>query len=284
MKGPRSVGRRLAPLAAAVLATGALQVMLTGTAYAIPAGGAVNQHYGFDTCSAPSTAAMSTWYVDSPYWWIGIYIGGNSRACAQPNLSAAWLNTTYGQGWRFAPLWVGPQAPCTTYYNRFSSNTSTAFQQGKNEAISAWYALVNLGFGSNAAQTPIYYDLENYSPPAAPGWCQTAVSYFIAGWVSQLHIIPAQVAGVYGSTCASYLNNLATISPPPDDIWGGDGSSHTSSMSCINSGYWTQSQRLEQYSGGHVESYGGVAINIDNDCANGWLAPTTQYGTDQACL
>ncbi|HEY3007401.1 MAG TPA: hypothetical protein VGJ63_04965, partial [Micromonosporaceae bacterium] len=39
--------------------------------------------YGFDACTAPSSAAMQAWLA-SPYRAIGIYFGGNNRACAQP--------------------------------------------------------------------------------------------------------------------------------------------------------------------------------------------------------
>ncbi len=33
--------------------------------------------------------------------------------------------------------------------------------------------------------------------------------------------------------------------------------------------YWSYDQRYSQYNGSHFETYGGVTLNIDNDCANG---------------
>lgn len=269
-----------------MIVTMILQFGSLSSALALSSGGAVNQHQGFDTCAAPTQDAMATWYRSSPYWWIGIYIGGSAISCPQPNLTPAWLNATYNQGWRFAPLWVGPQAPCTTYYSRFSLDPSTAYSQGSQEAGSAWTQLQNLGFG-NAAGTPVLYDMEAFDTASSPASaaCKAAVKSFVQGWVNNLHISPAQVAGVYGSTCASRLNDLASLSPPPDNIWGGDGSgSHTSTMTCVDNGYWVSNQRLKQYTAGHNETYGGVTIQIDNDCANGTLAPSFQYGTEPACL
>ena len=69
---------------------------------------------GFDTCAAPSTATMQTWWTSSPYTSVGIYIGGANRGCAEPNLTPPWVSTVIAQGWRLLPIWVGPQAPCTT--------------------------------------------------------------------------------------------------------------------------------------------------------------------------
>ena len=63
---------------------------------------------GFDTCAAPSLAAMAAW-GSSPYRTIGVYLGGANSACAQPNLTAAWVQTVTGAGWRLIPTYVGLQ-------------------------------------------------------------------------------------------------------------------------------------------------------------------------------
>jgi hypothetical protein len=281
--------RKVSAGAALFILVSATVVPVSVPAFALPSGGAVNQHVGWDTCQAPSTAAMQSWWTGTAYWWIGTYIGGSARSCSQPNLSAAWYNTTYNQGWRFMPIWVGPQAPCSAYASRFSYDVNTAYQQGLSEAESAYLQLVNFGFGSNANGTPIVYDLEGFNPASTS--CLNAVKSFIQGWISQLHIPAAQVAGVYGSSCSSHLNDMASYNPVPDFIWGGDfpyggveGNSHTSTLTCVNNGYWTSSQRLKQYWGQHNESHGGVQLLIDVDCANGPLAPTFQYGTESQCL
>jgi hypothetical protein len=91
------------------------------------------------------------------------------------------------------------------------------------------------------------------------------------GWADQMAVAPAQLSGVYGSACASYIDDFASDGNPPDFVdpaaWGSGQS--TSSIPCVASTHWTHNQRHKQYAGGHNETYGGVTINIDNDCANG---------------
>lgn len=65
------------------------------------------------------------------------------------------------------------------------------------------------------------------------------------------------------------LPEARTAGHPPDFIWGGAGGGmSTSTISCIPNGYWAQQQRHKQYIAGHQESWGGVPMNIDNDCSN----------------
>jgi hypothetical protein len=46
------------------------------------AGGAGISYWlpGFDDCRLPSTSMMQTWWADSPYWFYGVYIGGQNLA------------------------------------------------------------------------------------------------------------------------------------------------------------------------------------------------------------
>src|SRR5881409_1869090 len=69
--------------------------------------------YGFDACSAPSSASLDAWAA-SPYRAVGIYFGGINRACAQPALTADWVTHQQGNGWHLLPIYMGLQAPCTT--------------------------------------------------------------------------------------------------------------------------------------------------------------------------
>ena len=46
---------------------------------------------GFDTCTAPSLAALAAWQA-SPFDTVNIYFGGANRGCAQPNLTAGWVS------------------------------------------------------------------------------------------------------------------------------------------------------------------------------------------------
>jgi hypothetical protein len=239
--------------------------------------------HGFDTCQDPSQSTMNAWWHNTPWSWVGVYIGGSEMACSQPSLTSAWLNNQNRVGWRFSFIWVGAQAPCSGFGVTFSSNTATAYQQGKNEAKAARAKLLSLGITNGAKGTPLTYDLEGFNPSSCNA--QAAAHRFVQGWVDQLHVAPAQSAGVYGSTCASSLQTYAGSSQP-DYIWGAnfDGNQRTSVMSCVSSTSWASAhhQRLKQYIGGHNETWGGVTLNIDTDCANGPVAPNGA-GTSTAC-
>jgi hypothetical protein len=251
-------------------------------AYAYPGGGGAFNGKGFDTCAAPSTSQMQAWWTNTPWSFIGVYIGGAVRGCSQPNLTASWMNTTYSQGWRHTLIWVGPQAPCTTFSSRISYDSATAYQQGKDEAVKAYNALIALGFTNNASGTPVVYDMEGYSNDAT---CKAAVKQFMQGWVDQLAVAPAQVSGVYGSACNSYLSDLATMARPPAFVWAAnwDGNPSTSILSCVSGTSWSNHQRLKQYQGDHNETYGGVTLNIDSNCANGPVAPTGALNSASSC-
>lgn len=92
---------------------------------------------GFDICTIPTLSQLQSWWNNSPYQAVNLYIGGVARACPNPALTASYVNQIRQQGWAFIPTWVGPQAPCTTFNNRFSSDVNTAFVQGKDEAYLA---------------------------------------------------------------------------------------------------------------------------------------------------
>jgi hypothetical protein len=207
----KAVASLLSPL---FLASSAL--FATQPAHAYPGGGAAFNGKGFDTCAAPSTSQMQAWWTNTPWSFVGVYIGGAARACSQPNLTSSWMNTTYSQGWRHTLIWVGPQAPCTTFSSRISYDSATAYQQGKDEAIKAYNALIALGITNSATGTPVVYDMEGYTNDAS---CKAAVKQFLQGWVDQLAVAPAQVPGVYGSACNSYFSDLATMARPPKFIW-----------------------------------------------------------------
>jgi hypothetical protein len=259
-------------IAAAALA--ATLIAPLPAAHAVPSGNGINQGLGFDACTAPSTSTMQKWWSGTPWSWVGIYIGGSVRGCSQPNLTSAWMNATYAQGWRYELIWVGPQAPCTTFSHRISYDTATAYSQGKTEAVSAYNALIALGFTGSAVNTPVTYDMEAYANSSS---CRAAVKSFMQGWVDQLAVAPAQVSGVYGSACGTYVDDFASLARPPRFInaadWDLDHS--TWNLSCIASSHWTSSQRMKQFQGDHNETWGGATLNIDSNCAN---APTAAGG------
>jgi hypothetical protein len=241
---------------------------------------------GFDTCAAPATSALGAWYNPSPYWWVGIYIGGDERACSQPNLTASWIQTNSQNGWGFEPLWVGPQMSsangCSSTYFTYaiSTSTSTANRQGKVQAAAAVEAARNLGL---AAGGVLYYDLEAYSS-GTPS-CVAAARAFINGWDVKLQN-SGWHGGVYGSTCGSSLSSLATIRHVPLDIAGADwdGNTSTTVMACVGANSWSNGHRIKQYQGGHNETWGGVTQNIDSDCAYGAIYDaTTPNDTGDGC-
>ena len=79
--------------------------------------------------------------------------------------------------------------------------------------------------------------------------------------------------GLYGSDCASNINNFRTITPYPDDIWwanynSSSGTSAFGAPQCISSANWVNHQRVHQFRGTHNETHGGITISVDNDCAD----------------
>jgi hypothetical protein len=239
---------------------------------------------GLDSCAAPSIATMQAFWNGTPYYTWYIYVGGISRACAQPNLTASWVqqvSTIAGPpDWGLVPIWVGPQAPCTTYAHRMSSNTTTAYNQGYAEAQSANGAVWGLGMGGGI---PIVVDIEAFN--TSNSTCLAAVKAYVRGWSAFLQSPPAQPAGVYGSTCGSGLNNYAALSPHPDWIWGAywNGNPSTSNMACITATNWANRQRHKQYQGGHNETWNGKTVNVDSDCANGPNFGPAQRILDTSC-
>lgn len=235
---------------------------------------AVETNQGFDKCTVPTINQMQTWWVESPYWAVNMYIGGISRACDQPNLTPYWMSAVSQQGWTFIPTWVGPQAPCSNFTHRISSSAATAYQEGKDEADMAVDAAIELGLWGDMV---IYYDLEGYSGTTA---CRNAVANFMKGWVERLHQLGYQ-AGVYGSPCRSYLADFSALNPVPDDVWiaswltpynyrpdatvwlSGD------AEQCLSNELWVNHQRIRQYTGGHSETYGGLTFSIDSNALDG---------------
>ncbi|MCB8954149.1 MAG: DUF1906 domain-containing protein [Ardenticatenales bacterium] len=240
-----------------------------------PGGIVISNQQGFDKCEIPSTSQMQTWWNSSPYYEINLYIGGSARACANSGLNAAWVSTVSNQGWNFIPTWVGPQAPCSGFSSRFSSDPATAYSQGRSEANSAYNVATNLGLIGQGRNTIIYYDLEAYPGDAN---CREAAKSFISGWSGRLQEL-GQRAGAYGSACGTYVTDWASAGNVPDDVWlahwiysGYNANATVWNVACVSDGYWSNHQRLRQYAGGHNETWGGVTFNIDSNAEDGHVA------------
>lgn len=254
----------------------------------------IAQGHGFDTCAAPTSATMDKWWAGTPFFNVGIYIGGANRGCAQPNLTAAWIAHQHATGWGLLPIWFGAQMgnpSCTNKHvwnTNISTNTTTAYNQGHDEAAAAYDAAVALGF--DTANMPLIYDLEAYSGGTTSSTtCRNAAKSFLKGWADFLALPTAQKSGVYGSACGSYVDDFASNGDHPDFIWFADwsGNTHTSIVTnnCVGASHWVTNQRHKQYSGGHQETWNGVTINIDSDCSN---APvyfnTDRFNSSSDCL
>src|SRR5690242_6663828 len=90
----------------------------------------------FDTCAAPSAAAMKAWH-DGFYGAAAVYVGGKNRGCAQPNLTASWVKSVTSVGWKLIPLYVGAQPPCQTGSSPEKISASTAASLGASDAADA---------------------------------------------------------------------------------------------------------------------------------------------------
>jgi len=258
--------------AAAVLAAAVAIPTLAGTPAPALATTGISEKKGVDSCGLMNSLSRDqTFWTYTSYSTFGLYIGGSNASC--PTSSASYVSSLTAQGWRLLPIWVGPQAPCSSFGSRMSSDPGTAYAQGKTEAHAAVQKEAALGM--TTLNAPVVFDLEAYDTSNAS--CLSAVEWFITGWTTQLHIAPAQQSGVYGSGCGSGLGNFATLNPPPDFIDGADwdGSSSTANISCVASGNWINHQRFKQYLGGHNETYNGLTVSVDDDCSNGPV-----YGPD----
>jgi hypothetical protein len=228
---------------------------------------------GFDTCSAPSPAAMSAWLASSPFRAAALYIGGANSACSQPNLTASYVSAESAAGWQFIPVYVGLQAP-TSSCGCQTIVPAQASAQGTAAAADAVTQAQALGIG---AGNPVYYDMEAYSQTATS---TSAVLAFLSAWTSQLHAY-GYLSGVYGSgssgmadlAAATATNVGTTPFAEPDDVWIADWNNQaTASDPYLPAGLWANNQRLHQYRGGHVDAYGGVKLDIDSDFLDGATA------------
>ena len=217
----------------------------------VPASATSDTGEGFDACAAPSAAYMSAWQSTSPYGAVGVYIGGAERACAQPNLTAAWVTQQAAAGWRFMPIYVGPQAE----FDQITSPASQAVAAAEDAVTQA----AALGFGPG---TPIYYDMEAY--PAAQ---ESSALAFMSAWTTQLHA-EGYKSGIYSSSSSGVTDLVANFAKDamPDVIWDAlwNGEANTADPA-IPAADWADNDRAHQFSGGNDETYGGDTIDVDQD-------------------
>jgi hypothetical protein len=270
-------------LVVGILAVGLFAAQSTGVGYYVPKlataaapGGVttVASTRGFDVCDAPSVDTMQKWWSNSPFYYVGIYIGGGNRSCPQSQLDANWVSSVYAQGWNFLQIQVGPQAPCWPKTGeKMSTDPVVAKEQGRSQANRAADQSAALGFGPG--NTIIYYDMEGYDVTNAT--CHTAVKAFLNGWTAEMQDIRARKSGIYGS-CLGGASAWAALNRPPNAAWvareHGDPlikSVYKLGTGCLADGDFPQ-RRVKQFNLDTSESYGGVSMFIDINCADGLVA------------
>jgi hypothetical protein len=218
---------------------------------------------GFDACAAPTSATMQAW-LQSPYRALGIYFGGTNRACLQPELTAQWVAAQTAAGWHLMPIYLGPQASCTTSTKPNKIDNARAGAQGRETADDAVVQARAIGL---APESVLIYDMEAYATNDAA--CRAGVLAFISAWTARLHD-HGYFSGFYSSMASGMADQIANYNAAgyvrPDYIdfarWD---QVPTVLDAAIPPGYWWPQRRMKQYRGDHVETWGGVPINIDND-------------------
>jgi hypothetical protein len=277
-------------LRARVTALCAAAVVATGLPLAAPAQAADRATPGsftgfaFDACQAPTQAEMNAWRTSSPYWGVGVYIGGSNRLCSQPDLDATWVRTQTNRGWRVLPIWVGPQAACTGYDDviddRPGSSYAAARKQGRHQAWVAARTSRDLGI---ARGSTLWYDMEDF-PLQESDDCRRSALSFLSAWTRRLHEI-GFASGVYANVASAIhaLDYADTVSPrayaEPDQIWyawHNDRADTRIDEKWVRPDSWTPHRRIHQYTLDHTAGYGGVSLDIDSsfmDVGRGSVAP-----------
>jgi Domain of unknown function (DUF1906) len=259
-----AIGRRRAILVEPEAAGASALPPLSRRALA-SAGGSVFTGLGFDACTAPSSRSMAAW-EDSPYRAVGVYIGGINRACSQPNLTASWVAAQTEAGWHLIPTYVGLQAPTSACSSCAKLTSSQATAQGVAAAVDA---VEEAGAVAMGPGSPIYFDMESYGQTSS---ATAATLAFLEAWTQELHSL-GYLSGVYSSSASGIEDLAGQIGSGyelPDDIWIANWNGQQNTLdSVVPASAWSPHRRIHQYRGGHNETYGGVAINIDNNYVDG---------------
>ncbi len=276
-----SQARRLTVSLVAVLTALASGVVVADVARADPAtrvvyprGSSATRIVGrfFDTCTAPSLSALAAWKGTSPYRGVNIYFGGRNRGCAQPNLTAAWVSAAADAGWSLVPTYFGDQPSCAYGSKPYRYSNSAAATRGAADGADAVSLARGLGLLRGSA---LYADVEHYDRTVSG--CISAVRKYVSEWTRALHRA-GYLAGVYvhqdsglRDLAASYFS---TSRARPDAVWMArwDGSTSLTGWPTAGNTRWAEWQRAKQYRGDHVETWGGVSLNIDSDAIKGPVA------------
>lgn len=237
--------------------------------------------FGFDQCEAPSQAAMTRWMETSPFLAVGIYTSGASRGCReQRNLTPDWVRTQLAQGWELLPITLGPQASCSPHFPRYGNDPTINPTPGANGRYQAARAMGRLEGQRSvdaakrlgiAPRSVLWYDMEAFDVGNTN--CRESALSFVSAWNTTVKRL-GFTTGLY-SSAGSGLNawDNARVDRPgkyvmPQYIWFARWDEQAnSSTSYLREDGWRPGRRVKQYRGGHLETHGGVTINIDSN----WL-------------
>lgn len=221
----------------------------------------------FDTCAAPSLAAMKAWH-GGLYGAAAVYVGGKNRGCPQPNLTASWVKSVSTVGWKLIPIYVGAQPPCQSGSNPEKLTTTTAASLGASDAADAVTKAAALGM---KAGSPIYLDMEPYDITNTS--CNNAVLTYVRAFTKTLRAKTYR-AGYYGFTSSS-AKAIATAKDQtdlPGNLWYAlwDKQNTTTADWPWGATQYTGHSRGHQYLVNSKETRNGYTITVDRDA---WDAP-----------
>jgi peptidoglycan hydrolase-like protein with peptidoglycan-binding domain len=223
--------------------------------------------YAFDACRAPSQRVMDRWRTTSPFTGVGIYLGGVHRACKQRHLTRGWVEQQVRSSWKLLPIWVGPQATCTSYDHRISGRSGAGWYpgartQGSHEAGRAAAAAHDLGIRAGEV---IFYDIEPYNARSIR--CRQSSLAFLEEWTNELHRRGYR-SGVYSHVAASIaqISRTGAGYSRPDAIWYAwvDRVGLMPHKYVANAAFMRTS-RVHQYALDRRVEFGGIHMDIDWD-------------------
>ncbi|MEV3950664.1 glycoside hydrolase domain-containing protein [Streptomyces halstedii] len=226
----------------------------------------------FDTCTAPSLAAMKAWNTKF-YGAAAVYIGGKNRGCAQPNLTKSWVKSVNATGWKLIPLYVGAQPPCQKSANPERFTASTAAAVGASNAKDAVAKASALGM---KAGSPIYLNMESYD--ITDKACNDATLTYVRSFTKTLRNATYR-GGLYGfsSSSAAAVATATNKTDLPGNLWYAlwDKKNTTTTDWPWNPAQYTNHSRGHQYMVNSKETRGGYTITVDR---NAWDAPVAIIG------
>jgi uncharacterized protein YraI len=269
----RAVVLTVAVVAVLTVAWPAMAEPATSVAYPAWASATVYTGQAFDACTAPPLTTMQAWMA-SPFRAIGVYVGGQNRTCAQPELTPDWVRAVASLGWRLIPIYKGLQPPCGGKPTDSKIVPSAAAAEGTSAADDASQQVKALGMFRGGA---IYYDMEQYSTTDSA--CRSTVLTFLSAWTRELHRL-GYVSGVYENLnlgardLASVYNSSAYARP--DALWIAryDLDPALTGWAGIADNLWAARQRAKQYQADFTATYGGKQLTIDADNVDAPVATT----------